>query len=234
MPAPVEPTAAGPEPDGAPGDDRILTIPNAISLGRLACVPLFLWLLFGRENRLGAAVLLAFLGATDWVDGYVARRFHQVSTVGKVLDPTADRVLLAVGIFAILVDGSVPAWVAWLAIAREVAVGGGVLVLGALGARRIDVQWAGKCGTFALMVAFPLFLASHAHGISWGDAARAVAWPCALVGLAFGYWSAVRYVPMGRRALQEGRSGRPARPGRRGGGGPASGVSGPGRVGSTS
>jgi cardiolipin synthase len=222
MPAPVEPAAIGPEPDGgASGDDRILTIPNAISLGRLACVPVFLWLLFARENRLGAALLLAFLGATDWVDGYVARRFHQVSTVGKILDPTADRVLLAVGIFAILIDGSVPAWVAWLAIAREVAVGVGVLVLAALGARRIDVQWAGKCGTFALMVAFPLFLVSHAHGISWGDEARAVAWPCAVVGLAFGYWSAVSYVALGRHALREGRARRPGRgSGRGGSGGP--------------
>jgi cardiolipin synthase len=236
MPAPVEPAPAGPEPEaGATGDDRILTVPNALSLGRLACVPLFLWLLFGRENRLGAAVLLAVLGVTDWVDGYVARRFNQVSTVGKILDPTADRVLLAVGIFAILIDGSVPAWVAWLAIAREVVVGVGVLALAALGARRVDVQWAGKCGTFALMVAFPLFLASHAHGISWGDAARAVAWPCALVGLAFGYWSAVRYVPLGRTALREGRARRPGRPAPLtpgGGGGPASGGSGSGRVGS--
>jgi cardiolipin synthase (CMP-forming) len=192
----------------APGDDRILTIPNVLSLGRLCCVPLFLWLLFGRDNRVAAAILLGVLGATDWVDGFIARRYDQVSTVGKVLDPTADRILLAVGIFAILVDGAVPAWVAWLAIFREVAVSAGVLALAALGARRIDVQWVGKAGTFLLMVAFPLFLVSHADDLSWADAARAVAWPCALVGLAFGYYSAIRYIPLGREALKAGRASR--------------------------
>ncbi len=187
------------------GEDRILTIPNVLSLLRLCCVPLFLWLLFGRDNEIAAAVLLAVLGGTDWVDGFIARRYDQVSTVGKVLDPTADRILLAVGIFSILVVGAVPAWVAWLAIFREVAVGVGVVALAALGARRIDVQWAGKTGTFLLMVAFPLFLVSHAEDVSWADAARAVAWPCAVVGLAFAYYSAIRYIPLGREALRQGR-----------------------------
>ena len=206
---------AGPGGDAAreakSGDDRILTIPNVLSLGRLCCVPLFLWLLFGRDNEVGAAVLLGFLGATDWVDGFIARRYDQVSTVGKVLDPTADRILLAVGIFAILIVGAVPAWVAWLAIFREVAVGAGVIALAAMGARRIDVQWAGKAGTFLLMVAFPFFLASHAEDFSWADAARVVAWPCALVGLGFAYYSAIRYIPLGREALRAGRASRPGR-----------------------
>ncbi|HEX2192574.1 MAG TPA: CDP-alcohol phosphatidyltransferase family protein [Acidimicrobiales bacterium] len=196
------------------GDDRILTIPNVLSLGRLCCVPLFLWLLFGRDNEVAAAVLLAFLGATDWVDGFIARRYDQVSTVGKVLDPTADRILLAVGIFSILVVGAVPAWVAWLAIFRELAVGAGVVALAALGAKRIDVQWAGKTGTFLLMVAFPLFLVSHAEDLSWADAARAVAWPCALAGLGFAYYSAIRYIPLGREALKAGRANRTSGAGR--------------------
>jgi cardiolipin synthase (CMP-forming) len=206
VPGPPEPSSPN------AGDDRILTIPNALSLGRLCCVPLFLWLLFGRDNEVAAAALLAFLGATDWVDGFIARRYDQVSTVGKVLDPTADRILLAVGILAILVVGAVPAWVAWLAIFREVAVGAGVVALAALGARRIDVQWVGKAGTFLLMVAFPLFLFSHAEDLSWADAARAVAWPCALAGLGFSYYSAIRYIPLGREALKSGRASRGSRP----------------------
>jgi len=185
--------------------DRILTVPNALSLVRLACVPLFLWLLFGRNNPDGAAWLLAALGATDWVDGYIARRFDQVSTLGKVLDPAADRILLIVGIFAILDYGAVPAWLAWVVIAREVIVGAGVLVLAGLGARRVDVQWIGKCGAFALMVAFPLFLVSDA-GVVWADEARFVAWPAALLGLVFTYWSAVMYIPLGRTALAEARA----------------------------
>ncbi|MDQ3756485.1 MAG: CDP-alcohol phosphatidyltransferase family protein [Actinomycetota bacterium] len=188
------------------GEDRVLTIPNALSVVRLACVPVFLWLLFGRDDRYAAALLLAALGATDWVDGYIARRFGQVSSLGKVLDPTADRILLLVGIGAILVDGSVPTWVAVAALAREALVAVAALVLAALGATRIDVQWVGKAGTFALMVAFPLFLASEAD-IGWADTAEVLAWLWAVPGLALGWYAALAYVPLARTALREGRVG---------------------------
>src|SRR4051812_15304491 len=105
----------------AQGEDRILTLPNVLSLVRLLCVPLFLWLLFWApdKHRAAAAFLLGALGATDWVDGYVARHFNQVSTLGKVLDPTADRILLGVGIVAIMIDGSVPLWIGFAVIIRE-------------------------------------------------------------------------------------------------------------------
>ena len=79
------------EPDG---EDRILTVPNLVTLLRLAGIGAFVWLLFGEDRQTYAAVLLAVLGATDWVDGFVARRFHQVSNIGKVLDPVADRMLV--------------------------------------------------------------------------------------------------------------------------------------------
>ena len=186
------------------GEDRILTIPNAISVVRLACIPIFLWLLFGRDDRLAAAWLLAGLGATDWVDGYIARHFDQVSTVGKVLDPTADRLMLGVGVVALMIDGSVPAWVGVLTLVREVLVSLAVLGLAAMGARRIDVQWVGKAGTFALMFAYPFFLLSHA-GTSVDDAARVAAWVCAVPGLVLSYYAAALYVPLARQALAEGR-----------------------------
>src|SRR5437763_16546985 len=121
------------------GEDRILTIPNVLSFIRLLCAPLFLWLLFDRHDRVGAAFLLGGLGATDWVDGYVARHFGQVSALGKVLDPTADRILLGVGIVGIMVDGSVPLWIGVAVIVREVLISAAALALAALGARRIDV-----------------------------------------------------------------------------------------------
>jgi cardiolipin synthase len=173
---------------------------------RLCCIPLFLWLLFGAEDRSSAAYLLAVLGATDWVDGYVARRFHQVSTLGKVLDPTADRLLLAVGVIGIAIDGSVPIWIAVLTIARETLVGGATLVLAALGARRIDVTWFGKAGTFGLLCAYPLFLGSHAEDLGWEDLAGVLAWVCVIPGLVFSYVAAAGYVPLARRALAEGRA----------------------------
>ena len=192
---------------GRTGDDRILTLPNLISTVRLACIPLFVWLLFGRDNRAAAAVLLAVLGATDWVDGYIARRFDQGSTLGKVLDPVADRLLLGVGVLAIIIDGSVPLWVGAIVVFREVLISLVTVGLAALGARRIDVQWVGKAGTFGLMVAFPFFLASHAT-FSWRGFARDAAWVWIVPSILLSYWAAATYVPIARRALAEGRSAR--------------------------
>lgn len=196
------------EPNGGQteGEDRLLTVPNLLSVGRLLCVPVFLYLLFGRDNRVAAAWLLAALGATDWVDGYVARHFNQVSALGKILDPTADRILLGVGVVALLIDGSVPVWVGVLAIAREAVVAVAAVVLAAMGARRIDVTWVGKAGTFGLMFAFPMFLASHST-ISIRDEFGVAAWLCAIPGLVLSYYAAATYVPLARRALREGRVG---------------------------
>jgi cardiolipin synthase len=182
------------------GEDRVLTIPNALSFGRLLCAPVFLWLLFGRDDPHAAALLLGVLGVTDFVDGYLARHLHQESELGKVLDPVADRILLIVGVVAILVHGTVPAWVGGLAIGREVLVAGGTLVLLALGAGRIDVTFLGKAGTFAMMVAFPLFLASD-PSVGWHDTARVLAWVCVIPGLVLSWYAAARYVPVAREAL---------------------------------
>jgi cardiolipin synthase len=184
---------------------QVLTLPNLITLARLACLPLFLWLLFGKEDRAAAAALLALLGITDWVDGYLARHLGQVSELGKILDPVADRLLFLVGAGGILIDGSVPAWFAVIVLVRETLVGGATLVLAALGARRIDVTWFGKAGTFGLMIAFPLFLASHSD-LSWADTAGVLAWIAGIPGLALSLYAAVLYIPISRRALREGRA----------------------------
>lgn len=192
--------------EGDEGLDRILTVPNALSVIRLCLIPVFVWLLFGRESRVGAALLLGGLGATDWIDGFIARRYNQVTTLGKVLDPTADRLLLVVAVVSILIDGSVPAIVAIPVIVRETLVGGAVLVLAAMGARRIDVTWVGKAATFALMFAFPLFLAGADEDFGPHEVFRAGGWVAAVVGLALSWYAAATYVPLARRALAEGRS----------------------------
>ena len=198
-------STAQPVEDQRAKDSRILTVPNVITLVRLACVPLFVWLL-AEDELMTAAALLAVLGATDWVDGWIARHFDQGSTLGKVIDPVADRVLLLVAGVALVVQGSVPLVVGILVLARELVVSVAVLALAAAGARRIDVQWAGKSGTLALMVAFPLFLWADAiHGTAH-DAVLAVAWFMAVCGLLFSYYAAFMYVPLARAALREGRS----------------------------
>ncbi len=183
----------------------VLTLPNLITLARLACLPVFLWLLFGKEDRAAAAALLAVLGITDWVDGYLARHLGQVSELGKILDPVADRLLFFVAAAGILIDGSVPTWFAVIVLVRETLVGGATIVLAALGASRIDVTWFGKAGTFGLMIAFPLFLASHSD-LSWADAAGVLAWVAGIPGLVLSLYAAVLYIPIARRALREGRA----------------------------
>jgi cardiolipin synthase len=202
-------TATGaPEVAAAPtGQDRLLTLPNAITIVRLSCLPLFLWLLFGKENRVAAAALLGALGATDWVDGYVARRFHQISDVGKVLDPLADRLLFIVGVGALIIDGSVPLVFAWLVVAREVILGVTLVLLTLAGMQRFDVTWWGKAGTFALMVAFPMFLFG-ASGTSLDGLWQFVGWGFGIPGLVMSYYAAITYIPTIRRSLAAGRAAR--------------------------
>jgi cardiolipin synthase len=185
-------------------DDKILTVPNIISLARLGCIPIFLWLLFSQDDRFSAALLWGVVGATDWVDGWWARRFDVVSEFGKLIDPVTDRAVLIVGIFAVGIDGSVPWWLVILTLAREVLVAVAGLVLGALKARRIDVTWWGKCATFGLYFAFP-FLLAGASDIGIADWFRWAGWICAIPSLVYSYLSAAQYIPLGLAALREGR-----------------------------
>src|SRR5262245_50800668 len=117
-------------------------------------VPVFLWLLFGAENWFYAGLLLGALGATDWVDGYIARRYNQVSELGKMLDPIADRILFIVCVGGIIIAGAAPLVFSILVVVREVAVGAVTAILTLRGMKRIDVQWVGKAATLALMFAF--------------------------------------------------------------------------------
>jgi cardiolipin synthase len=185
----------------------ILTAPNVITVERLLCIPLFLWLLFGAHRQTAAAVLLAVLGATDWVDGFVARRYGQVSTFGKVLDPTADRILVGTAVISIMVYGAVPLWFGLATIAREVLVSVMVLLLASLGAARIDVLWVGKAGTFGLMFAYPTFLLGYGTA-SWQEPIRIIGWVTGLVGLTLAWWAAGSYIGPARRALRQGRAAR--------------------------
>jgi cardiolipin synthase len=188
-------------------ESRILTVPNLVTSVRLCCIPVFL-LLLARPGRAGwypAALLLGALGATDWIDGYVARHFNQVSTLGKVLDPVADRLLLGVGAIGIIAVGAVPLWVAVTALAREAIVAAGFLYVAAAGGRRMDVQWAGKAGTFAMMFALPLFLAGHAND-DWHSIAEALAWVAVVPALVLGWYAAITYLPKARAALDESRN----------------------------
>ena len=191
-------------------DQRIATIPNLLSFLRLVCIPLFLWLLFGADHPAIAAWLLAALGATDWIDGYIARRFDQGTELGKILDPTADRLLLIAGACALLfetVPGLVKAFVV-VVLLRETLIAIVTVGLALGGARRIDVIWAGKAGTLAIMFSLPMFvLAAHISGF-WHAEMVVVGWLFGVGGIALGYYAAVKYVPQAKVAWTEGRSAR--------------------------
>lgn len=186
---------------------RILTVPNALSVGRLALLGVALGLLFGPDDRVAAAIVLALAGSTDFLDGYVARRFHQVSDLGKVLDPTVDRVVLGATVIAILVYGAVPTWFAASMIAREAVVVATGLVLSALRAERIDVLFVGKAGTFGLLVALPCFLLGDGPGAAAHDVHLA-ALAAGIPALVLSYVAAFAYMPRARRALRAGRRAR--------------------------
>ncbi len=185
----------------APSSSRVLTVPNLLTLARLACLPLFLYLLFGRDNRAGAGWLLGGLGATDWVDGYLARRLGQVSEFGKVFDPTVDRLLFIVATGAIILDGAAPLWFCWLVVTREVLVGA-MMVIATLVFQmpRIDVTYWGKLATFLLMFAVPGFMIG-ASDFAGHSGFQAVSWLLGIPGLVLSWVTAVGYVPKVRHAI---------------------------------
>jgi cardiolipin synthase len=184
--------------------DGLWTIPNAFTLVRLLLLPVFLYVLFGLEDRAAAAWMLGALGATDWVDGYLARRLGQVSEFGKVFDPTVDRLLFLVATTAIIIDGSIPLWFALAVLAREVLVGL-MMVVATLVYKmpRIDVTFLGKLATFLLMFSVPGFLMGNSD-IAGADGFLVAAWILGIPGLILSYWTGMAYIPQVRRAVAAG------------------------------
>jgi len=182
--------------------DRVWTLPNAISFARIVLLGAFCWLLFGPDERIAATLVLMFVGVTDFLDGYIARRFNQVSTLGKVLDPVADRVVLVTGVLAIEIYGAVPVWLAAVVLGRELLVSVAVVVLAALGAGRIDVLWVGKAGTFGLLCCPPLFLLGDEQA-RWARVLTDVTWVAVVPALILSFIAAAAYIPHARRALSE-------------------------------
>jgi cardiolipin synthase len=177
----------------------VLTVPNLISAVRILAIPPVVWLIVRPQTTSVGIFILAVVLATDWVDGLVARRTGQVSELGRILDPLADRLVLAAGLIALMVRGALPVWAGSLVLARDavvVAVGAVVLVRRRL---RIDVRFLGKLATASLM--------AGVVGISWGnlamplgDVALAVGWVAFTVGLVEAYAAAGFYLRDVRRA----------------------------------
>jgi cardiolipin synthase len=148
--------------DTVPASSAVLTVPNILSFSRIALIPLFCWLSANEETRLWGILLFALVVSTDWVDGYVARRTGQVSELGRILDPVADRLAIAAALITFAITGIFPFWAMLLILLRDIVLllGAGLLLWGR--GIRVDVRWIGKIATFSLMAA--------TAWIAWGNA----------------------------------------------------------------
>lgn len=172
---------------------RILTLPNAISFTRIALIPVFVSLIVNPETTTAGLVLFGVVLATDWVDGTIARRTGQVSRLGQILDPVADRAAIAAGLIALVIRDVFPLWAALLILIRDA----GVLLLGAWALRRlgagIEVRWIGKAATLQLMVAVPA-ISWGALGLPLDPVATVVGWLSFTLGIIEYYVAAWVYI----------------------------------------
>ena len=177
---------------------RIATVPNAITLVRLACLPVFLaWL---PDRRAAAAVLLGILGITDWVDGWVARQYGQGSEFGAVLDPSVDRLLLFAGAAAATWEAAIPAWLGVTILAREALVALALAAATIAGMDRFPVSVWGKRYTFGLMVSVPLLILGTSDA-AVAPAARVVGWLLVAPAIVTSWLTAAGYLRRIRSGL---------------------------------
>ncbi|MBC8091461.1 MAG: CDP-alcohol phosphatidyltransferase family protein [Pseudonocardia sp.] len=179
----------------APSRNRILTIPNLLSVLRLAGVPLFLWLLLGPREDGWAILVLAVGGFTDWLDGKLARLLDQYSRLGALLDPAVDRLYILAALIALGIREVIPWWVVAALIARDLVLAVCVVVLRRRGYGPFVVTYLGKAATFLLLYAFPLLLLGQGSG---GWAAGALP-----LGLAFAVWGTALYLYSGLLYLSQ-------------------------------
>jgi len=185
-----------------PASSAVVTVPNILSFARIATIPLFCWLTANEQTRIWGILLFAVVVSTDWVDGYVARRTGQVTELGRLLDPIADRLAIAAGLVTFAIVGIFPFWAALLILVRDVVVvlGGAVLLWGRN--IRVEVRGIGKIATFSLMAAITWIAWGNAGG-PLGDVLLVGGWLAYVVGIVEYYLAAGLYAIDVRDALAE-------------------------------
>ena len=180
--------------------DRVFTVPNLISMARLAGVPVFLWLVLVPQADWWAVGLLIAAGLSDWLDGKLARAWNQQSRLGQVLDPAADRLYIAATLIALAVRAIIPWWLVAVLVFRELVLGGALLVLRRHSISPLQVSFVGKAATLCLLYAFPLvLLGSHAGTAAL--TARVTGWAFAIWGTALYWWAAALYLVQTRQVI---------------------------------
>jgi CDP-diacylglycerol--glycerol-3-phosphate 3-phosphatidyltransferase len=192
-------------------DRGIWTIPNALSLLRLLGVPLFLWLALGPHADGWAVIVLMVAGATDYLDGKIARRYNQYSRIGSVLDPAADRLYILAAIIALTARDIVPWWLAVALVARDLALAPTLPVLKRYGYGPLPVHFVGKAATLSLLYALPLLLLA-AGDDTLATVSRPIGWGFTVWGAAL-YWVAgYLYVVQFRQVVAAARTDREGAP----------------------
>jgi len=181
-------------------DTRVWTLPNLLSLARLAGVPLFLWLVLGPEADFWALVVLMVSGLTDYADGWLARRLDQQTVVGQVLDPVADRLYILAVVVGLALRDVIPWWLAISLPLRDALMWGLVPLLRTRGYSSLPVHFLGKAATFNLLYAFPLLLLGDGDGVV-ARLAEVFGWAFAFWGVGLYWWAGVLYAWQVRRLL---------------------------------
>ncbi|MFE9250687.1 CDP-alcohol phosphatidyltransferase family protein [Streptomyces sp. NPDC007088] len=186
--------------------DRVLTIPNILSAARLLGVPLFLWLILrpefdGHNSDAWALLVLALSGISDYLDGKLARRWNQISRLGRLLDPAADRLYILSTLVGLTWREILPLWLTCVLLARELVLLVMVGLLRRHGFPPPQVNFLGKAATFNLMYAFPLLLLSDGSG--WlASTASVFGWAFAGWGTTLYWWAGILYVVQVRRVIK--------------------------------
>lgn len=171
---------------------RVLTIPNLLSILRLCLLPVFLWLVLVPEADGTAVVVLMFMGISDYLDGYLARRLNQTSKLGAILDPIADRLYILATVIGLGVREIIPLWLAVALPARDLFLWALVPFLRTRGYSALPVHFLGKAATAALLYAFPLLLLGE--GPTTADLmARVLGWAFAIWGVGMYWWAGLLY-----------------------------------------
>lgn len=173
--------------------NRVATVPNALSFLRLLGVPVFLWLVLGPHWDLAALGVIVFSGATDWLDGKLARAWGQVTRLGQLLDPLADRLYILSTVIAFVLRDIIPWWLAALLLARDLILAVGILVLRRYGYGPLPVHFLGKAATFCLMYAFPLLLLGEISG-TVGMIGGLFGWAFTIWGASLYWWAGLLYL----------------------------------------
>lgn len=181
-------------------NDRIVTIPNLLSAIRLLLVPVFLWLVLGPELDEWALLVLVVSGITDYLDGNLARRFHQTSAVGAILDPVADRLFILAVVIGLWMRDVIPWWLMVILPLRDIFLFSLVPFLRTRGYSSLPVHFLGKAATAALLYALPLLLLGDGTG-TIANLAEVFGWAFAFWGVGLYWWAGILYAFQVRRLM---------------------------------